>query len=57
MRDTEIEVFKACIVQPLTIKSWTKMIEEAGGPSAEKDKTILKIFYKIWSGFTKFIRS
>lgn len=28
MRDTEIEVFKACVAQPVTIRSWEKMIAE-----------------------------
>ena len=29
MRETEIEVFKACVSEPATIRSWDKIIREA----------------------------
>ena len=59
----EVDIFKHCINEPLTIKdldSLQLIEEEEGGktqPEKRQQRRLVSLFYKVWSGFTKFVRS
>ena len=43
---------------PVTIKSFKPFLAEiTETENMVKEKVLVKLFYKVWSGFTKFIRS
>ena len=59
----EVDIFKHCISEPLTIKDLDSLhlIEDDDGgkshPEKRQQRRLVSLFYKVWSGFTKFVRS
>jgi hypothetical protein len=54
---SEIDVFKAAVEKPCTVPNWTRLLSEINDSTKPQDRLVIKVFYKVWSGFTKFIRA
>ena len=63
MSVTEIEMIKACVKTPIYTKEIFNellQLQSEGGPDekeANARKELTKLFYKVWSGFSKYIKS
>ena len=55
---TEMDVFKKWIAWKSTQEKLGSNILKLSNPKSKEDsKNMLKLYYKVWSGLTKFIRS
>ena len=55
---TELDVFKKCISSKTTqTKLGGEILCFSKPQSKESVKAMLKLYYKVWSGFSKFIRA
>jgi len=52
----EIELFKKAVKEPVYSKTLAEDLEKENTKVPGR-KQALKLFYKVWSGFTKYIRS
>ena len=58
MPNTEVEVLRAALAEPITCADIPSSLQSTTeGEEKMTSKAAFKLMYKIWSGFTKFIRS
>ena len=61
---SEIDIIRACVKQPVYAQNVYTDILSSQDPTHSHDerdanarKEMIKLFYKVWSGFTKYIKS
>jgi hypothetical protein len=54
---TEVDIFKICLKEPKILKTMDKLTELEFPTVKDKIKNYVKIFYRVYNGFTKYIKA